>query len=212
MIPCGSCCIVAATAISGWPSAMASRIWSDDPIAKLRRAGGNLLLRAQVRPQRHDRDVETFVLVIALHQRGEKSAVFRLRIPIRLQRHLGQTRFASRTRAGSPRAHRRDREQCNRKTPARRKIVAHVRFAGEYFTAFSSLARVAGPTHGFRDSLHQLFRWVRVPATVLAYAHGEAQSNRATECGLQLDEERMREVYEFTARTLKTAQPVPSAR
>ena len=105
MMPCGSCCIVAATATSGCPSETASRICVRRSHAKLRAARGHLLRDANVWAAGLDGYVEAFVLVVALHQRVIKAAVLGLRIPVRLQRYFCQAGLG-RGMAASQRAQR----------------------------------------------------------------------------------------------------------
>jgi tRNA(adenine34) deaminase len=62
-------------------------------------------------------------------------------------------------------------------------------------------------SHGFRDSLYQFFHGFRGGQGVLAYL---PRGNFPVSMGAtKTDEDHMREIYEFTARTLKTRKPVP---
>jgi len=57
--------------------------------AKLRRAYRDLLLDHRVRTTGLDSNVEPLVFVVALDQRGIEAPMFRLRIPVGLQRDFG---------------------------------------------------------------------------------------------------------------------------
>src|SRR5712671_760499 len=59
--------------------------------AKLSRSHGHLFLRSYIGSARLDVDVETLVPVITLQQRGIKTAVLRLWVPVGLQNNLCQS-------------------------------------------------------------------------------------------------------------------------